>query len=130
MTCPNFNHIHKILDRSYNPRNCDFSFVLHNILYRGAEEANYLAFQFSSNEGDAFRRIRFYLEGMIADLPHMLGCDGNVLHRHNRPILRAAVTLARYLIAIEREQTAKQLDMLDERLRDRRFEDCQMSRAA
>jgi len=125
VTCPNYNHIYKILGRSYDPRNCDFSFVLRNILCRGAEEANYLAFQFSGDEGDAFRRIRIYLEGIIADLPHMLDREGNVLHRHHRPILREAVTLARYLIAIEREQTAGQLDMLDERLRNPR---CRESR--
>lgn len=60
----------------------------------------------------------------------MLDSEGNALHRH-RATIRKAVTLARLLIAIERDQTAGQLDMLDERLRiPHRSEDRQMSRTA
>ena len=96
--------------------NCDFGFVLRMILQRGAEEANYLSFWHEGRSAAEYKRIRIQLEGLIADLPKMLDGDGNVPPRH-RAILREAFTLARYLIAIEREQTAGQLDMLDERLK-------------
>ncbi|WP_244042537.1 hypothetical protein [Methylobacterium sp. J-030] len=69
--------------------------------------------------GEAFRHEKNCLEGIISELPFLLDSAGNVLRRH-RPTVRMAVGTARYLIAIEREQTAGQLDMLDERLRNPR----------
>jgi hypothetical protein len=130
MTNSNYDHFIEILIRAYDTTNCDFRFVLRNILCRGAEEANYLSFQFEGKVAEAFRRAKIYLEGIVSDLPHMLDGDGSVLHRH-RATIREAVTLARYLIAIERDQTAGQLDMLEERLRNpRRSEDRRMSKAA
>jgi hypothetical protein len=119
MPNPNYDNIYKILTHAYDSTNCDFSFVLRNILYRGAEEANYLSFQFDGDDGEELRRDKIYLEGIISDLPHMLDSEGNALHLH-RATIRAAVTRARYLISIEREQTAGQLVMLDERLRNPR----------
>jgi hypothetical protein len=111
--------IYQILAQAYDTTNSDFRFVLRNILSRGAEEANYLSFQFEGEDGEEFRLIKNRLEGVISDLPQLLDGDGNVLHQH-RAAVREAITLARYLIAIERDQTAGQLDMLSERLKDRR----------
>lgn len=125
----NYHHIYAILTRAYDYPNCDFRFVLRNVLNRGAEEANYLSFQFEGNDSEEFRRAKIYLEGIISNLPHMLDREGNALHRH-RATIRKAVTLARYLIAIERDQTAGQLDMLDERLRNPRCSKDRMARAA
>lgn len=97
---------------------------MRNILSRGAEEANFLSFQFKGEEGEKFRRAKIYLEGAILDLPDMLDHEGNVFP-HCQPIILEAVTLARYLIAIEHAQTAGQLDMLDERLEECPCCECQ-----
>jgi hypothetical protein len=110
-----YHRIYKILTRAYDTKNCEYRFVLRNILYKGAEEANYLSFQFDGDDSDEFRQARIYLEGVILDLPDMLDHQGNVL-AHRRSTISEAVTLARYLIAIESSQTAGQLDMLEERL--------------
>lgn len=118
------DHIYEILSRAYNTTDCDFRYVLRNILNRGVEEATYLSFQSEGRMREQFRNDKIWLEGIVSDLPSMLDRDGDVLHRH-RATIRGAVTLARYLIAIEREQTAGQLDMLTERLRNPR---CRESR--
>lgn len=120
----NYDVIYQILGRAYDTANSDFRFVLHNILCRGAEEANYLSFQFEGEAGEEFRLIKNWLEGVISDLPQMLDGDGNVLRQHCAAV-REAVTLASYLICIERDQTAGQLDMLEGRLRNRRGRVCQ-----
>lgn len=123
MPNPNYEYIYEILTRAYDHRNCDFMFVLRNILYRGSEEANYLSFQFDDDDGERFRQVKIYLEGIILDLPDMLDHQGNVL-AHCRSTILEAVTLSRYLIAIERAQTASQLDMLEERLEGCPCSDC------
>jgi hypothetical protein len=121
---PNYDNIYKILTYAYDSTDCDFSFVLRNILYRGAEEANYLSFQFDDDDGDELRRARIYLEGIILDLPDMMDHQGNVLP-HCRSTILGAVTLSRYLIAIERVQTASQLDYLEEQLEECPCSECQ-----
>lgn len=115
----NYGIIYQILSQAYDASKSDFRFVLRNILCRGAEEANYLSFQFEGEAREEFRLIKNRLEGVISDLPQMLDGDGNVLRQH-RATVRDALTLARYIIAIERDQTAGQLDMLERRLRNRR----------
>jgi hypothetical protein len=109
------SYIYNILRNSCIEIDSDFRFVLRNVLYRGAEEANYLSFQFDGDDSEAFRRARIYLEGIILDLPDMLDHHGNVLP-HCRVTILEAVTLARYLMSIEWQQAAAQLDMLEEQL--------------
>ncbi len=98
MPNPNYDNIYEILARAYDATNCDFWFVLRNVLYRGAEEANYLSFQFDDDDGKDFKRNKIYLEEMILNLPDMMDHQGNVLTRH-RDDISEALTLARYLIA-------------------------------
>ena len=124
------NIIVQDLMKTQTAANCDFRYVLRLVLQRGAEEANYLSFRHEGKTAAEYKRIRIELEGLIADLPRVLDRDGNVLGYH-RPIFREAVTLARYLIAIEREQTASQLDLLDEWLGSpRSYRDHLTSKAA
>lgn len=97
---------------------------MRNILSRAAEEANYLSFQFEGGDSEKFRQAKIYLEGVVLDLPDMLDHQGNIL-AHCRFTISEAVTLARDIIAIERHQTAGQLDMLEDRLEGCPCCDCQ-----
>lgn len=69
MTDPNCHRIYEILTRAYETKNCDFKFVLRNMLGRAAEEANHLSFEVEGDGSEEFRRIKIYLEGIITDLP-------------------------------------------------------------
>jgi hypothetical protein len=108
----NYDRFTEILVQAINNRNCDSRSVLRNILYRAAEEANYLSFQFDGDDRADLKQARIHLEGVIADLPLMLDDGRNVLHRH-RATISDALTLAGYLIAIDRAQTASHLNWLE-----------------
>lgn len=99
-------------------KNCDSRYVLRNILSRGAEEANYRFFLSEGTKAQEYKQIRYKLESFVDERPGMFDRDGIVLRQH-RATLREAVVLSRYLIAIEREETASQFEMLEERLRPR-----------
>jgi hypothetical protein len=120
----NYNRVYEIIVNQFDTEDCEFRFVLRNILHKGAEEANYLSFQFDGDDGGEFRRASLYLEGVILDLPDMLDDRGNVLP-HSRFAISQAVALARFFIAIENEQTAGLLNMLEERLEGCPCSDCQ-----
>lgn len=124
MTNATCSNICKILTNSYGAMDCDFRFVLRNILSRAAEEANYLSFQFEDVDSGEFRQAKIYLEGIVLDLPDMLDDRGDVF-AHCRLTISKAVTLARYLIAIEQHQTVGQLDMLERTLKEHSCCDCQ-----
>ncbi|WP_159392770.1 hypothetical protein [Methylobacterium sp. C1] len=119
-----YNRLYEIIINRYGAEDCEFRFVLRSILHRGAEEANFLSFQFDGDDGREFRRASIYLEGVILDLHEMLDDRGNVLP-HSHSAISQAVALARFFIAIENEQTAGLLNMLEERLEGCPCSDCQ-----
>lgn len=118
MISTDYNCIYEDLMNASATTNCDFRYVLRNLLSRGADEANYRLFLSKGEKAEKYRRLRDKLESLVEELPRMFDRDGNVLRQH-RATLREALAVSRYLIAIEREETATQFEILEERLKNR-----------
>jgi len=99
--------------------NCDLRYVSRNLLNRGVEEAQFRYMLSDGQQAEAYKRLKLTLLKVIDGLDTMITEDGAIIYRY-RHILRQALVYARYLIAIEREETASQFEMLEARLRNPR----------
>lgn len=96
--------------------NCDSRYVLRNLLSRGAEEANYRYMLSEGEKAEAYKHLKLMLLRVIDDLEAMITDDGTIVRRY-RNALRQALVYARYLIAVEREETATHFEILEAKLR-------------
>lgn len=95
---------------------CELRYVLRNLLSRGAEEAHFRYMLSDGQKAQAYKHLKLMLLRAIGDLEAMITEDGSIVHHHQNA-LRQALVYARYLIAIEREETATQFDIIGERLK-------------
>ena len=119
MITTKYNYIYEDLMNASATTNCDFRYVLRNLLSRGAAEANYRFFLSEGEKAEEYKWLKVELESLIDDLPGMFSSEGIVIREH-RATLRKALAVSRYLIAIEREETASQFEILEKRLKNPR----------
>lgn len=126
----NYDFIFQDLVNASAVTSCDFRYVLRNLLSRGAAEANYRFFMSEGVKAEEYKRLNGRLESLIDELPIMFDRDG-IVPRHHRATLREALAVSRHLIAIEREETATQFEILEKRLKNpRRRCSCRELKAA
>lgn len=113
------DYIYEDITKANHISNCDLRYVLRNIIHRGIEEANYRYMLSNGSKAIAYRRLKLLLIRTIDDLDVAVNADGEIVHRH-RHTLRQALAYARYLTAIEREETASQFEILEDRLKNPR----------
>ncbi|WP_449411627.1 hypothetical protein [Methylobacterium komagatae] len=102
--------------KSNHISNCELRYVLRNLLSRGAEEANYRYMLSDGAKAEAYKRLKLMLLQAIDDLEAIITDDGTIVLRH-RKALRQALVYARHLIAVEREETATQFEILEEKIK-------------
>lgn len=109
-------HLFEDIMRSSKTSICELRYVLRNLLSRGAEEAHFRYMLSDGQKAQAYKYLKLMLLRVIDELEAMITEDGSVVH-HHRNALRQALVYARYLIAIEREETASQFELLENKLR-------------
>lgn len=95
---------------------CELRYVLRDLFCRGLEEAHFRYMLSDGEKAQAYRHLKLMLLRVFDDLEAMITEDGLIVHQH-RAVLCKALVYVRYLIAIEREETASQFEMLENQLR-------------
>lgn len=123
MIQPNYKFLSEDFISVHEQKNCDFSYILCNMLFRGAREAEVRSFRADGEKAKEYKRLMYELDDLSDDISSLIDSSGRVAPVHWNAVLEA-VRISRFLLVIDSKEVASRYEWLVDSLVDSLCEHC------